>query len=134
MRLRKVNLQITLKEIWASWKLYVVIIFTWIAILAELFIFFYFNITIPLIGWAILIYTWRLVLTALTQSTLFNARSCVYGKITTIDSEIEGFIVAKGEDNYIIQTKEKGVLLSNNYVKFISQAALPDAKEVKKSI
>jgi len=99
----------------------------WIAILVVLFILFYFNPPIPLVGWAVFAYTLAaaLLFIALVQSIIFNARSCAYGKITTNDGEVEGFIVAKGEDNYVVQTKEKGVLLSSNFVKSIISAPLP---------
>ena len=106
---------------------------SWVAILAELFAFFYFDPTIPLVGWAIILYTLAaaFLLSAFTQSVLFNASSCAYGKITTTDGIVEGFIVAKGEDNYVVKTKDSELLLSSDYVKSISSASLPPASEAK---
>ena len=105
----------------------------WVALLAELFAFFYFNPTIPIVGWAIILYTLAaaFLLCAFTQSILFNARSCPYVKIITADGIVEGFLVAKGEDNYAVMTKEGDILLSSEYVKSISPAVLPKQTETK---
>jgi len=99
----------------------------WITMLGELLAFFYFNPTIPLLGWGIITYTFiaAFILAALTQSTIFNASTCLYAKITTADGSIEGFIVSKGEDHYLVKTRESDVLLSTGYVKSISNAQLP---------
>lgn len=105
---------------------------TWLAIVAELFVFFYFNLTIPLVGWAIIVYTFAVAFlsSALTQSALFNASTCPYCKITTADGITEGFIIAKGEDNYLVKTNENiDILLSSNYVKTISPIPVPKASE-----
>ncbi len=109
-----------------KWKLGGIAL-SWIVIIVELLAFSYYNPTIPLVGWAVILYSLAasLLQVAFAQSFLNNVSSCAYGKITTIDGVIEGFIVAKGSDNYLVLTKEKGVLLSSEYVRFISSADLP---------
>ncbi len=104
----------------------------WLSIIAELFVFFYFNLTIPLVGWAIIVYSFAVAFlsSALTQSTLFNASTCPYCKITTVDGITEGFIIAKGEDNYLVKTNENSdILLSSSYVKTISPIPVPKTSE-----
>jgi hypothetical protein len=108
------------------WK-YSGIALIWIAVLGELLAFSYCDPTMPLIGWAVILYSLAAAIlqSALGQSVLFNVSSCVYAKIMTVDGLVEGFIVAKGSDHYIVKTKKKDVLLSNEYVKSISSSDLP---------
>jgi hypothetical protein len=100
----------------------------WISILGELLAFSYFDPTIPLLGWAIIIYSIAAALlqAALGQSCLVNVNRCVYARIITADGSVEGFIVAKGSDHYIVKTKENDVLLSSGYVKSISPSPIPE--------
>ena len=108
------------------WK-YSGIALSWVVMLAELLAFSYCDPTIPLVGWAVILYSLAAAFlqAALGQSILGNACSCVYAKITTVDGIVEGFIVAKGSDHYLVKTRENGVLLSNEYVKSISPSGLP---------
>ncbi len=100
----------------------------WIAVLAELLVFSYFNPKIPLIGWVLILYSLitALLQVALAQSVLFNARSCVYAKIITADGPIEGFVIAKGSDHYLVKTRESDILLQSGFVKSISPSNLPE--------
>jgi hypothetical protein len=110
------------------WQKYVGIGLTWIAIIGELFFFLYFNPTIPLLGWGIIAYTFAtaFLMSALTQSVLYNATTCPYCKITTSDGVTEGFIIAKGEDNYLLKTKENSdFLFSSDFVRTISPLPIP---------
>lgn len=122
----KSPVRLTTEPKWIISK-YAGIALCWIAIIGELLAFFYFNPIIPLVGWGIITYTFiaAFILAALTQSTIFNASTCLYAKITTADGSVEGFIVSKGEDNYLVKTKESDVLLSTGYVKSISNAQIP---------
>jgi hypothetical protein len=99
----------------------------WLVLLGELIAFLYWDPTIPLIGWAIILYSLAVALlqTALAQSYFSNVHSCPYAKIITVDGPLEGFIIAKGSDHYIVKTKENDILLSNEYVKSISPSPLP---------
>ncbi len=104
---------------------------TLVAVLVEIFIFSILNPTIPMVGWVLILYVLAtgFLMSAFTQSVLFNARTCVYGKITTTDgATIEGFIVAKAEDNYVVSSTEGELLVSCNYVKTISPTQLPPQK------
>jgi hypothetical protein len=65
-------------------------------------------------------------MSALIQSILYNATTCPYCTIITDGGIVEGLIIAKGEDNYLVKTKENSdFLLSTDYVKVISPAELP---------
>jgi hypothetical protein len=101
---------------------------TWISILGEFLAFSYFDPTIPLLGWAIIVYSIAAAFlqAALGQSLLVHISRCVYARIITVDGSVEGFIAAKGSDHYIVKTKENDVLLSNDYVKSISPSPLPE--------
>jgi hypothetical protein len=101
---------------------------TWILILGELLAFSYFDPTIPLIGWVIITYTIAVAVlqAALVQSYLFHVTTCLHAKIITADGSVEGFVIAKGSDHYIVKTKESDVLLSSDYIKSISQSPLPE--------
>jgi hypothetical protein len=103
------------------------IAFIWLVLLGELIAFLYYDPTIPLLGWATILYSMAFASfqTALVQSVLSNIRSCLYAKIITIDGSVEGFIVAKGSDHYVVMTKEKVVFLSNSYVKSFSPLEPP---------
>jgi hypothetical protein len=100
---------------------------SWVVMLVELLAFSYYDPTISLVGWAIILYSLAAAFlqAALGQSILINASSCVYAKIITVDGLVEGFIVAKGSDHYLVKTRENDVLLSNEYVKSISPSPLP---------
>lgn len=100
----------------------------WISILGELLAFSYFDPTIPLLGWVIIIYSiaFALLQAALGQSYLVHVNRCVYARIITTDGSVEGFIVAKGSDHYIVKIKENDVLLSSNYIKSISPSSIPE--------
>lgn len=100
---------------------------SWVVMLVELLAFSYYDPTIPLVGWAVILYSLvaALLQAALGQSILYDASSCVYAKIMTVDGLVEGFIVAKGSDHYLVKTRENDVLLSNEYVKSISPSHLP---------
>jgi hypothetical protein len=110
------------------------IAFIWLVLLGELTFFLRCDPTIPLLGWAIIIYSiaFASFQTALGQSYLSNISSCLYAKIITIDGSVEGFIVAKGSDHYVVMTKEKVVFLSNSYVKSFSPLDLPKLDRQKK--
>jgi hypothetical protein len=100
----------------------------WLATVIELLAFFFYNPIIPLVGWAVITYALALsfLLAALIQSTITNASTCVFAKIITADgADVEGFIVSKGEDNYLVKTKECDFLLTTDYVHIISQAEPP---------
>ncbi len=101
---------------------------TWITILGELLAFSYFDPTIPLFGWAMITYSIALgVLQAsLGQSYLSHIYTCLHVRIVTADEPVEGFIVAKGSDHYIVKTKERDMLLSSDYIKSISMLPLPE--------
>lgn len=109
-----------------KWE-YIGIALSWFVMLVELLAFSYYNPTMPLVGWAVVLYSLAVAILqcALGQSILLNVSSCVYAKIMTDDGLVEGFIVAKGSDHYIVKTKEKDVLLSSEYVKSISSSDLP---------
>jgi hypothetical protein len=109
-----------------KWK-YIGIALSWVVMLVELLAFSYYDPTMPLVGWALILYSLAAAILqcALGQSVLLNVSLCVYAKIMTGDGLVEGFIVAKGSDHYIVKTKEKDVLLSNEYVKSISSSDLP---------
>jgi hypothetical protein len=109
-----------------KWE-YIGIALSWFVMLVELLAFSYYDPTMPLVGWAVVLYSLAVAILqcALGQSILFNVSSCVYAKITTVDGLVEGFIVVKGSDHYIVKTKEKDVLLSNEYVKSIFSSDLP---------
>lgn len=100
---------------------------SWLTVLAESLAFFYFDPAIPLVGWAIICYCLAVtfLLSAYTQGILWNASSCVYAKIVTDDGLVEGFIIAKGSDHYLVKTKESDMLLSSAFVKSISPLPLP---------
>lgn len=100
----------------------------WISVLGELLAFSYFDPTIPLLGWAIIIYSIAAALlqAALGQSYLTHVSTCVYARIITADGSVEGFIIAKGSDHYIVKTKENDVLLSSDYIKSISPSPIPE--------
>jgi hypothetical protein len=115
----------------SMWSKYVIVGFSLVAVLVEIFVFSFLNPTIPTVGWVVILYVLAtgFVMSAFAQSVLYNARTCVYGKITTTDgATIEGFIVAKGEDNYLVSSKDGELLVSCNCVKTISPTELPRAK------
>jgi hypothetical protein len=101
---------------------------TWISLLGEFLAFSYFDPTIPLLGWAIIIYSIAAAFLqlAVAQSYLIHVSGCVYARIMTADGSVDGFVAAKGSDHYIVKTKENDVLLSNDYVKSISPSPLPE--------
>jgi len=113
-----------------KWKLSKLsgIALTWISILGEFLAFSYFDPTIPLLGWAIITYSIAAALlqAALAQSYFVHVNTCVYARIVTADGSVEGFIVAKGSDHYIVKTKDNDVLLSSDYVKSISPSPIPE--------
>lgn len=100
----------------------------WLSILGELLVFSHLDPTIPLLGWVLITYSIALAAlqATLAQSYLVHVTSCLYARITTVEGSVEGFIVAKGSDHYIVKTKESDVLLSSDYVKSISQSPLPE--------
>jgi hypothetical protein len=106
---------------------YMGIFLIWLVALSELLAFLHFDPTIPLFGWVVILYSLAAAFlqVALGQGFLYNARSCAYAKITTADGLVEGFIVAKGSDHYLVKTRENDVLLSSEYVKSVSPSPLP---------
>jgi hypothetical protein len=114
----------------AKWKLCSLGL-TWISILGEFLAFSYFDPTIPLLGWAILTYSIAAAVlqAALGQSYLIHIYTCLYAEIGTVDGPVEGFILAKGSDHYIVKTKENDVLLPSERIKSISQTPLPEQKD-----
>lgn len=100
---------------------------SWFVLLVELLAFSYYDPSIPLVGWALILYCLAVAVlqAALAQSILYNITSCVYARIVTADGFVEGFIVAKGSDHYIVKTKENDLLLANDYVKSISPLKIP---------
>jgi hypothetical protein len=107
---------------------------SWIGMLGELLALFYLDPTIPLVGWAVILYSLVLASfqTSLIIGVLSNARSCPYAKIMTVDGIVKGFIIAKAQDHYIVQTRKNQILLSNEHVKSMSPSPLP--KKYVKSI
>ena len=108
---------------------YIGISLIWILVFGELLAFSYFDTTLPLYGWLIIFYSLIVALlqVAVGQGFLYNVRTCAYAQLTTTDGLVEGFIVAKGSDHYLVKTKEKEVLLSSEYVKSVSPLAVPKA-------
>lgn len=110
----------------AMTRRYIGIGLTWIAVLGELLAFSYFDPSMPLYGWLIIFYSLVVALlqVAAAQGFLFNVRSCMYARLKTDDGSVEGFIVAKGSDHYLVKTREKDMLLSSDYVKSVSPCAV----------
>jgi hypothetical protein len=100
---------------------------SWGAMLVELLALSYYDPAIPLVGWAVILYSLAVsfLQAAFGLGLVNNVSLCAYAKITTADGVIEGFIVAKGSDNYLVKTRENGILLSSGYVKSISPSDLP---------
>jgi len=109
-------------------KYYGGIALIWLVLLVELLAFLSCDPTIPLFGWIIVLYSLLAasLQAALGQGFLYNARHCIHAKIVTADGLVEGFIVAKGSDHYLVKTKENYVMLSSAYVKSIYPSPPPE--------
>ena len=102
-------------------KYYAGIALIWLVVLVELLVFLSCDPSIPLFGWVVVIYS--LVAASLQaafgQGILYNAQHCIYAKIVTAEGIVEGFIVAKDSNHYLVKTKENYIVLSREYVKSI---------------
>ncbi|MDH7563514.1 MAG: hypothetical protein QHH24_01335 [Candidatus Bathyarchaeota archaeon] len=107
---------------------YVGIAASWVAIFSELLAFSWIDPTLPLLGWIVIFYSFVAVLLQLAvgHGILSNIRLCIHANIITTDGPVEGFIVAKGPDHYIVKTRERDALLSSGHVKSIYPSNPPE--------
>jgi hypothetical protein len=92
---------------------------SWFLTMTELVAFSYVDPTIPLIGWAVILCSLAATFlqSVMALGFLINTRDCVYAKIVTVDGVLQGFVVSKGEDHYLVKTRESDLLLSSEYIK-----------------
>jgi hypothetical protein len=126
--IRNATSKFLLLGLFPNLRKYIGVALTWIAILGELLFLSYFNPALPFVGWIIIL--WSFVAAtfqaALVQSYLANLSSLKYAKITTLDGTIEGFILSKDSDHYVVKTKQNSILIQNEYVKTVIDEKIPE--------
>jgi hypothetical protein len=88
----------------------------------ELLFVIKFDVSLTLLSWFLFLYTilFAILLVAYSYGFLFQLVNAKRVIITTLDDkEIECFLVAKGEDHYIIRTPGENMLLQGSFVKRI---------------
>lgn len=93
-----------------------------IVILGEVVYFANNNPSYPLIAWFLLIYALFGAFLILAQSygTAYLTMTAKLAQVTETDgTKIEGYVISKGSDHYLVQTKERLFLLQSSFVREI---------------
>lgn len=104
-----------------------------ITIIVENFYLIKFNPSLALFGWVLIFYSFffSLLQVAYSYGFVFQAINAKKVQITTTDKEsLEGYLVGKGEDHFIIRTPDQNLLLP---VGSVSKVVLVEKKQEKPS-
>ena len=86
------------------------------------------NLTLPLVVWLLLAYTYLLALlmAAHSHGVIFQAGKTPFVKIFTRDKEeLDAFVVGKGSDHYVITTNSGNMVIQSDYVTRMVEQKLP---------